>query len=109
MPYRLVLTRDIKGQLKDLPGNIKAIARRRIADLVNDPRPPRSKELAGHNGHYRLHLGAKYRLVWLVNEEEKTVEIEYVGPKPPDLYERLGLARPDSEPPQTEGKSPAGD
>ena len=51
MPYRILLTRDIKGQLADLPGNIKAVARQQIADLANDPRPPRSKELAGHGGH----------------------------------------------------------
>ena len=99
MPYRILLTRDIKGQLADLPGNIKAVARQQIADLANDPRPPRSKELAGHGGHYRIHLSARYRLVWEVREEEKLVEIEYVGPKSPDLYAKLNLARPKPEPP----------
>jgi len=98
MPYRILLTRDIKRQLQDLPGNIKALARQQIAHLVIDPYPSRSKELAGHTGHYRLWLGAKYRLVWQVIEEEKVVEIEYVGPKSPDLYEKLDLARPGREP-----------
>jgi mRNA-degrading endonuclease RelE of RelBE toxin-antitoxin system len=79
-------------QLKDLPGNVKAIARQQIASLMTDPRPPRSKELEGHNGHYRLHLGRKYRLVWLILEDE-LIEIEYVGPKSPDLYQTLNLAR----------------
>jgi len=54
MPYRILLTRDIKRQLQDLPGNIKALARQQIAHLVIDPYPSRSKELAGHTGHYRL-------------------------------------------------------
>jgi hypothetical protein len=27
-------------------------------------------------------------------DDERIVEIEYVGPKLPDLYERLGLGRP---------------
>ncbi len=100
MPYRLLLTRDVKNQLRDLPGNIKAIARQQIANLINDPRPSRSKELTGHSGHYRLHLSTKYRLVWQIREEEQVVEIEYVGPKSPDLYEKLGLGRPGSESPE---------
>lgn len=102
MPYRILLTRDVKEQFKDLPGNIKAIARQQIAGLADNPRPSRSKELIGHRGHYRLHLGVKYRLVWQVIEEEKTVEIEYIGPKPPDLYEKIGLARPSSNLPKEE-------
>lgn len=98
MPYRILLTRDVKRQIKDLPGNIKGIARRQIANLMANPRPPRSKELTGHSGHYRIWLGAKYRLVWQVMDEEKLVEIEYVGPKSPDLYGKLGLSRPSSGP-----------
>lgn len=26
-------------------------------------------------------------------DDEQMIEIEYVGPKPPDLYDRLGLGR----------------
>jgi mRNA-degrading endonuclease RelE of RelBE toxin-antitoxin system len=100
MPYRILLTQDIKKQLKDLPGNIKAIARQQIASLMTDPRPPRSKELEGHNGHYRLHLDTKYRLVWLILEEDELIEIEYVGPKSPDLYEALNLARTEGDAPE---------
>jgi mRNA-degrading endonuclease RelE of RelBE toxin-antitoxin system len=98
MPYRILLARDIKRQLQELPGNIKPLARQQIARQASDPRPPRSKELEGHSGHYRLWLGAKYRLVWQVIEEEKLVEIEYVGPKSPDLYATLSLIRPGREP-----------
>jgi mRNA-degrading endonuclease RelE of RelBE toxin-antitoxin system len=94
MPYQLVLTGDIKRQIGDLPGHIKAMARQQIAVLITDPHPPRSKELGGHAGHYRLWLGPKYRLVWLVREDEQIIEVEYVGPKSPDLYEKLGLDRP---------------
>ena len=84
----------------DLPGHVKAIARPQIANLISDPRPPRSKELAGHSGHYRLHLGAKYRPAWRLREEEQVVEIEYVGPKSPERYEKLGLGRPGAELPE---------
>jgi mRNA-degrading endonuclease RelE of RelBE toxin-antitoxin system len=102
MPYRLIVTRDIHRQIDNLPGNVKAIARQRIANLTLDPRPPRGKELDGHSGHYRLHLTVKYRLIWKIVEEDQLIEIEYVGPKPPDLYDRLGLARPTAKPPEDE-------
>jgi mRNA-degrading endonuclease RelE of RelBE toxin-antitoxin system len=45
-------------------------------------------------GYYRLWIGPDYRLVWYVMDDEQIVEVEYVGPKPPDLYEQLGLGRP---------------
>jgi mRNA-degrading endonuclease RelE of RelBE toxin-antitoxin system len=73
---------------------VKAIARKRIAGLAENPIPTESRELEGHAGHFRLWLGAKYRLVWQVDEEQKLVEIEYVGPKAPDLYDKLNLKRP---------------
>ena len=98
MTTRILLTQDIKKQLQNLPGNIKAVARQQIAALVADPRPPRSKELDGHSGHFRLHIATKYRLVWLILEEDQIIEIEYVGPKSPDLYETLGLTRPEAPP-----------
>jgi mRNA-degrading endonuclease RelE of RelBE toxin-antitoxin system len=93
MPYQLILTGDIKRQLGDLPGHIKTMARQQMAVLITDPRPPRSKELDGHVGHYRLWLGPKYRLVWYVREDEQAVEVEYIGPKSPELYKKLGLGR----------------
>ena len=93
MPYRIILTTDIKKQLKELPGHVKPIARQEIANLIDNPRPSRARELEGHPGHFRLHIAGKYRLVWRLEEEEKSVETEYIGPKTPDLYDMLGLAR----------------
>ncbi len=97
MAYRILITRDIKKQIQELPGNIKATARKRIAGLAENPRPSESKELEGHAGYFRLWLGAKYRLVWQIDEDQKSVEIDYVGPKAPDLYDKLNLSRPDQE------------
>lgn len=97
MSYRIIITSDIKRQIHNLPGHIKPIARQRIAALSADPWPPRSKELEGHPGHYRLHIATTYRLVWLVSVPDLFVEIEYVGPKTPDLYAALGFARPNSD------------
>jgi len=97
MSYTITINKAIRSQILRLPGNIKSIAKQQIANLSENPRPPRSKELTGHPNYYRMWLGAKYRLVWHVCDDDKMVEIEYVGPKPPDLYIYLGLARPNHD------------
>lgn len=94
MPYRLVYNQEIKRQIARLPGHIKSLARQRIAALSEEPRPARSRELAGHPGWFRLWLSRDYRLVWHIDDEAKSVELEYVGFKIPDLYEQLELGRP---------------
>jgi hypothetical protein len=65
--------------------------------LAQTPYTPDAKELEGHAGYFRLWLSADYRLVWQVIEDEQLVDILYVGLKFPNLYEQLGLARPDHE------------
>lgn len=56
------------------------------AELANDLRPPRSKELAGHEGHHRLRLGAKYRLVWQVLED-LLVNHQIIGTSPEEVMD----------------------
>lgn len=92
--YAIVFNKAVANQIKRLPGNIKALARQQIAALSENPRPSYSQELAGHPQYYRIWLGAKYRLVWYVDDAEYTVRIEYVGLKLSDLYIKLGLKRP---------------
>lgn len=94
MPYRITYSPSVKKQIDGLPGYVKGLARQAIAWLVDAPRPAGSKQLEGRSHHYRLWLGRNYRLVWRVIDEEEFVEIKYVGPKPPELYEQLGLGRP---------------
>jgi mRNA-degrading endonuclease RelE of RelBE toxin-antitoxin system len=97
MAYRIAFSREVRRQIGDLPGHIKTLAKQEIAGLSDNPRPPHGKELTGHPAYFRLWLGRDYRLVWHVLDDEQMVEIEYVGHKTPDLYERLGLARPPTE------------
>lgn len=91
MSYKIIFDKAILHQIQRLPGNIKAVAKQQIALLSDNLRPPKSKEFAGHPNYYRMWLGAKHRLVWHVFDEDKIIEIEYVGPKSPDLYAYLGL------------------
>jgi mRNA-degrading endonuclease RelE of RelBE toxin-antitoxin system len=92
--YRIAFSREVRRQIADLPGYVRSVAKQEIADLSDDPRPDRSKELTGYPDYFRLWLGPDYRLVWHVLDDEQMVEVEYVGPKTPNLYEYLGLARP---------------
>jgi mRNA-degrading endonuclease RelE of RelBE toxin-antitoxin system len=81
--YRVTFDKSLKRQVNRLPGKLRQEARRRIADLSRDPFPPGAVELRGYPGTYRLWLtDARYRLVWEVFEDEKRVEVYYVGPKP---------------------------
>ncbi len=94
MAYRIAFSKEIRRQIAELPGHVKAMAKQEIASLSDNPKPAQSKELKGHSSYFRLWLGADYRLIWHVLDDEQLVEIQYVGLKTPDLYERLGLAQP---------------
>ena len=97
MTYQVRLSKAIRQRLRDLPGNVRNVAHNRIVSLAAQPQPQDAKELEGHPGYYRIWLGNRFRLVWQVIEEERIVDILYVGPKLPDLYNRLGLSRPGPE------------
>jgi mRNA interferase RelE/StbE len=97
MSYYVRLSKAIRQRLRDLPGNTRNIAQNRVLSLAEQPRPPDAKELEGHPGYYRVWIATRFRLVWQVIDEEMVVDVLYVGPKLPDLYDRLGLARPSTE------------
>jgi len=93
MSYRLRYDRRFMQQLEDLAGDLRSIARRQISALTENPRPAQTKELDSHPGYYRLWLPRGHRLVYQVLEDEEIVDLLYVGPKSPGLYEDLGLGR----------------
>ncbi len=93
MAYRLRYDRRFMRQLEALPGNVRSMVRKQVKALAGDPYPSRSKELDEHPGYYRLWLPRDHRLVWRVLEDERVVDLLDMGPKLPDLYERLGLGR----------------
>jgi mRNA-degrading endonuclease RelE of RelBE toxin-antitoxin system len=93
MAYRLRYDRRFKRSLAALPGDIRGMARRMIAQLADDPHPPQAKELDDHPTYYRLWLPRQHRLVWQVLEGEQIVDLLYIGPKSRDLYNRFGLGR----------------
>lgn len=93
MMYYVRLSKTIHRQLRNLPGNIRSVANQKILALAQTPYLPDAKELEEHPSYFPIWLNADFRLVWQVIEEEQVVDVLYVGPKLPDLYERLGLGR----------------
>jgi mRNA-degrading endonuclease RelE of RelBE toxin-antitoxin system len=93
MKYRLSFDRRFIQQLENLPGDLRSLARRRIALLASEPCPDGAKELDGFQGVYRLWLPRSCRLVWQVIPEEQKVVLIYVGPKSAHLYEQLGVGK----------------
>ncbi len=94
MTYQVRLSKAIRKRLDRLPGHVRNIFRKRIISLAEQPRPDDAQELEGHLGYYRLWIRGNFRLVWQVLDDDQVVDILYVGPKSPQLYAFLGLARP---------------
>ena len=90
----VVITKDIRKQLAQLPGHVKPLVKEALLKLPDNPRLPQSKQLEGYPSYYRIWIDGDDRLVWSISDEDELVEIQYVGPKTPDLYTFLGLARP---------------
>ncbi|WP_044199362.1 type II toxin-antitoxin system RelE family toxin [Candidatus Oscillochloris fontis] len=96
MSYRLRFDRSFMRQLESLPGDLRSVARHLIRSLADTPRPTKAKELDMHPTYFRIWLPRQHRLVYQVLDEESVVDLLYIGPKPPDLYDRLGLGRQQS-------------
>lgn len=93
MTYRLWYTRRFRRQLDALPGDVRAAAKKAITQLTQQPYPRDAKELENHPGFWRMWLPRDHRLIWRVLDEEQIVNLLFVGPKTPDLYEQLGLSK----------------
>jgi predicted RNase H-like HicB family nuclease len=91
--YRLWYNRRFTHMLDSLPDDVRAQARQAIYGLTRQPSPDAAKELEDHPGYWRMWLPRNHRLSWRVLEEEQLVNLLYLGPKPPDLYEQLGLGK----------------
>ena len=56
----------------------------RIAALADDPRPPGSEKLAGHEDRFRLRQG-RYRIVYSVDDRRRSVVVVKVAHRK-DVY-----------------------
>lgn len=75
--YKLLIKREVEKEIRSLPkADIKRIVKKILA-LSDDPRPNGCEKLKGQVG-YRIRQGL-YRIVYLVNDDDKTITIFKVG------------------------------
>ena len=77
MAYAVILRRAAEKELNRLPEKIHQRITRKLLELENGPRPHGAQKLQGHDG-YRIRIG-DYRVLYLIDDEAKTVEIFAVG------------------------------
>lgn len=82
--YKVSIKRSAVKEIEEIPQK-KERQRiiRRIGQLANQPRPPGSKKLSGHN-KYRIRQGA-YRIIYGIEDKKLTIVVVKVG-KRKDVY-----------------------
>lgn len=87
--YRIYIRPAALQEIKHLPGYMKQRVKRSIEELVHNPSPSDSKRLnlSGHNA-YRLRLD-KWRILYVVREENQIIDILAVRKRPPYDYKDL--------------------
>lgn len=75
--YKLSIKGDAEKEVRLLPkGDLKRVIRK-IQSLAENPRPEGCEKLKGEEG-YRIRQG-DYRVVYLINDSEKTIQVLRVG------------------------------
>jgi mRNA interferase RelE/StbE len=89
--YTVYVTPTALHEIKDLPGHIKQRVRRAIDALAENPRPSDSKQLDLPDevfSVWRLRFD-RWRILYVVSEDEKTVDVLAVRRRPPYDYADL--------------------
>jgi mRNA interferase RelE/StbE len=86
--YTVHVTPDAWKEMKELPGNIRQRVRKAVDALADEPRPSRSKaldlpELLAEVRRLRLD---RWRIVYIVADDERTIDIVAVRKRPPYDY-----------------------
>ena len=81
--YKLLIKPSAAKEIEALPKKDRVRVVHRIQDLAQDPRPPGSEKLSGHD-KYRVRQG-QYRIVYSVSDEETVVCVVKVGHRK-DIY-----------------------
>ena len=85
-PYRLIYSRTCQARIAKLPPRIKSVVRSRLDLLRSSPWAGKGleRELSG----YRSLRARRFRIIYRVDEENRALEIHYVGHRK-DVYELL--------------------
>ena len=86
--YSVYLTPQALAELRALPGHVRQRARRAIDAMVENARPSRSRRLAYPDASVdlrRLRLD-HWRIVYLANDDDLTIDVLAVRRRPPYDY-----------------------
>ena len=89
MQYRLSILNRAKRDLRGMPPELARSAGEMILELATDPFPPDARALARElQGRYRIRVDG-WRIIYLVNETDKSVKILAVRPRDERTYLNL--------------------
>jgi mRNA interferase RelE/StbE len=77
MAYTVILSRSAEKDLDRLPEKIHQRVTRKLLEMEHNPRPHGVQKLHGYDG-YRIRI-SDYRVLYLIDDDAKTVEILAVG------------------------------
>jgi mRNA interferase RelE/StbE len=84
MGYQLIIPRNVRKNLDELPDDVAIKIQEAIMLLAENPRPFGCRKLKGDNG-YRIKVAGDYRVIYSIDEKQKTVEILNAGHRK-DIY-----------------------
>lgn len=84
MQYRLLYSESARNQIRCLHPELKAIIQKRLKELAKNPY--RGKHLEKELSNYFSLRARRFRIIYMVKESAKTIEIHYVGHRK-DIYE----------------------
>jgi len=82
--YRLIYSETSKNLIAKLHPELKSIIRSRLDSLQQNPL--RGKRLERELSGYRSLRAKRFRIIYKVNESDRTIEIHHVGHRK-DVYE----------------------
>ena len=82
--YRLLYSETSRNQIRKLHPELKSIIRSRLDSLRG--RPLIGKKLERELSGYRSLRARRFRIIYKLNDDTKTIEIHYVGHRK-DIYE----------------------
>ncbi len=95
--YQVEVTRQVRKEIRRLPGNVRQRVIRTLRVLEQEPRPHNSRSLDTAKAGAELEAGAdlrririaSWRIVYLVEEEWRLVSVLAIRKRPPYQYDDL--------------------
>jgi mRNA-degrading endonuclease RelE of RelBE toxin-antitoxin system len=89
MIYRVEISPEAQKEIQALSGYVRAQALRLLHDLSHNPLPARAKELRDRSNIYRIWLAGRWRIVYEVDDENRSMLIMHVRLKAQIDYDTL--------------------